>query len=221
MTAAVTRTSAAPAKMCVSPPVELVVHIAHRVRTTAPEHHLKIDRLEAFVLVAVNDTRWAGNTLPRPERPADPPPAFIFDKHSQIPLKDEEDLLDLVRMRRVTLSRWHIHDAEGKGARRDDRGVVVLAGPACADEAMLGAAVAVDLGVLEGFPITLLVAKATDVALGDLVERQAAISVGISCRALVIGLLPARFLRLARGFDELPNPRRRKRQLMRLYIERS
>src|SRR6516225_10591191 len=116
MTAAVTRTSAAPAKMCVSPPVELVVRIAHRVRTTAPEHHLKIDRLEAFVLVAVNDTRWAGNTLPRPERPADPPPAFIFDKDSQLPLKDEEDLLDLVRMRRVTLSRRHIHDAEGKGA---------------------------------------------------------------------------------------------------------
>jgi hypothetical protein len=48
----------------------------------------------------------------------------------------------------------------------------VLAGAAGVDEAMLGAAVAFDLGVLEGLPIGRLVAEAPDIALGDFLERE-------------------------------------------------
>jgi len=146
MTAAVTRTSAAPAEMCVAPPVGLVVGVARRVRSTAPEHHLKIDRLEAFVLVAVTDTRRAGNAFPRRERPADPPAAFVLHKDRQISSEYEEDLLDFVRVWRIALPRRQIHDAEGKGPRRDHCRIVVLAEPAGADKTMLCASVAVDLG---------------------------------------------------------------------------
>src|SRR6516162_10305270 len=49
---------------------------------------------------------------------------------------------------------------------------------------------------------------------------RGAISGGISCRALAIGLLPRWFMRLACSFDQLPDPWRRERQLARLYIER-
>src|SRR6516162_1706802 len=158
--------------MGVALPVELVIGIAHRVGTGAPEHDLKIDRLQALVLITVDDPRRAGDTFPRPERPADPAAAVVLDKDRQISFEHEEDLLDLVRVRRVALPRWHIHDAESKGARRDHRRILMLAGAAGADEAMLRTAIPVDPGILEGFPIALLVAKATNKALGDLVERQ-------------------------------------------------
>src|SRR5690349_1946233 len=75
-------------------------------------------------------------------------------------------------MRGVALARRAIDDAQGKGARRDDTRVVMLPRAAGADKAVLGAAVAVDLRVLESFPIRRLVAEPADIALGDLVERQ-------------------------------------------------
>src|SRR5712675_1813196 len=65
-----------------------------------------------------------------------------------------------------------IDDAQREGARRDDARVVVLPRAAGADKAVLGAAVAVDLRVLEGLPIRDFVAEPPDIALGDLLERQ-------------------------------------------------
>ena len=81
--------------------------------------------------------------------------SFVFEKDRQISLEYKKDLLDLMCMRGIALPRRHKDDAEGKAAGRDRRRVVVLAGPAGADKAMLGAAVAFDLGILEGFPIGL------------------------------------------------------------------
>ena len=49
----------------------------------------------------------------------------------------------------------------------------MLAGAAGADEAMLGALVALDLGVGERGPIGLLVAEAADIFLHDLFDRNA------------------------------------------------
>src|SRR5215469_18138372 len=152
--------------------VELVIGVAHRLRTAAAEHDLHIDRFETVVLKAVNDPGRAGDAFPRAQLAAHLPPVFVLEKDGQISLQDKKDLLDLVSVRRVALPRRHIHDAEGKAARRYRVRVIVLAGPTGADKAMLRAAVAFDLGVLEGFPIGLLVAKPPDIALGNLVERQ-------------------------------------------------
>src|SRR5205814_1062532 len=50
--------------------------------------------------------------------------------------------------------------------------VVMLAGAASPDKAVLSAAIALDLGVLERLPIRGLVAKPADIALGDFFKRQ-------------------------------------------------
>src|SRR5215471_5128730 len=152
--------------------VEFVIRIAHRLRAPAAEHDLHIDRLEAVVLEAVNDPGRTGDAFPGPEFAADPPPVFVLEKDRQISLQDEKDFLDLVRMRRIALPWRHVDNAERKAARRDDGRIVVLARPAGADEAMLRAPVALDLGVLEGLPISRLLAEAPDIALGDLFERE-------------------------------------------------
>src|SRR4029450_8400576 len=42
-------------QMRISPLVQVVVGVAHRLGLAAPDHDLEIDRLEAVVLVAVDD----------------------------------------------------------------------------------------------------------------------------------------------------------------------
>src|SRR5256885_26071 len=76
-------------------------------------------------------------------------------------------------MRRVSLSRLDIHDGQREILGRDDRGVAVLAGAAGADETMLRALVAFDLGILECRPIRLLVAEASDIFLHDFINGNA------------------------------------------------
>ena len=48
-----------------APTIELVIGIPHRLGAAASQHDLKIDRLEALVLITVNDTWRAGNAFPR------------------------------------------------------------------------------------------------------------------------------------------------------------
>src|SRR5262249_37280303 len=70
----------------------------------------------------------------------------------------------------IALSRLHIHDRQGEVLRRDHARIAVLAGTARADEAMLRALVALDLGVLERRPIRLLLAEASDIFLHDVLD---------------------------------------------------
>src|SRR5262249_6267631 len=56
--------------------------------------------------------------------------------------------------------------------RRDDSWIAVLAGTARADEAVLRAFVALDLGVFERRPIRLLLAEASDIFLHDVLDRN-------------------------------------------------
>src|SRR5438067_1652722 len=152
--------------------VELVVGIAHRLGPSLAEHDLKIHRFEALVLEAVDDPGRARYAFPGPEALPHLPAGLVLDEDGQDALQHKKDLLDLVRMRGVPLPRRAIDDAQGEGARRDDARVVVLPRAARPDKAVLGAALAVDLRVLEGFPIRNLVAEPADITLGDLVERQ-------------------------------------------------
>src|SRR6516162_11358364 len=158
--------------MRLAAPVELFIGIAHRFGTAAPEHDLHVDRFEAVVLEAVDDPGRAGDAFPWAQLAADPPPVFVLEEDRQTALQHEEDLLDLVRVRGIALPRRHIDDAEGEAACRDRVRVIVLAGTAGADEAVLRPAVTLDLSVLEGLPIGLLVAKPSDVAPRDILERQ-------------------------------------------------
>src|SRR5438132_1870491 len=155
-----------PAQMGGAAAVEFVVGIAHRVGAALAEHDLEIHRFEALVLEAVDHPRRAGDAFPRAEPAPQLPAALVLDEHGEGALQDEEHLLDLMGMCGVALPRRAIDDAQGEGARRNDARVVMLARAAGADEAMLGAAVALNLGVLEGFPIGCLVAKPADIALG-------------------------------------------------------
>src|SRR3546814_12148126 len=45
--------------------IEIVVGIAHRVGPRAPQHHLKVDRLEAVVHITVDHARRTGDAFPR------------------------------------------------------------------------------------------------------------------------------------------------------------
>src|SRR5271155_4031579 len=153
--------------------VQLIVGIAHGVRLAAAEHHLEIGRRQRVVLETVNDAGRAGNAFPRSEPRGEPLAAFVLDEDIEKTLQHEETLLYLVGMRGVALAWLEIDDGEGEIAGRDNRRIVVLAGGAGADEAVLGALVAFDLGIGERRPIRLLVPEATDIFLHDLFERNA------------------------------------------------
>src|SRR5262245_18520755 len=152
--------------------VELLVGVAHGLGLGAPDHDLEVDRPEAVVLIAVDHAGGTRDALPGTEPGGDALAAFVLDEHVEIALQHEEALLDLVGVRGVALARLHIHDRQGEVLRRDHGRIAVLAGAAGADEPVLRALVAFDLGVLERRPIRLLFAKAPDVFLHDLLDRD-------------------------------------------------
>src|SRR5215468_7260755 len=115
--------------MRLAPAVEVVIGVAHRLGPAAPEHDLHVDRLQAVVVEAVNDTGWASDAFPLPELVADLPASFVFEEHGQITLEYKKHLLDFVSMSSIALTRRDIDDAQGKAARRNRRRIVVLAGP--------------------------------------------------------------------------------------------
>src|SRR5207237_8413512 len=88
-------------KMCVAALVQLVVGIAHRLRPRLAEHHLKVDRLQALIHIAVDHAGRAGDAFPRPELDVDASSAFVLDEGGESALQHEEHFFHLVRMRRV------------------------------------------------------------------------------------------------------------------------
>src|SRR3979490_840200 len=159
--------------MRVAPLIELVVGIAHGVRLAAAEHHLEIDRPEAVILIAMDPARRARDAFPWAQPRGQALAALVLDEDVEKALQHEEAFLDLMGMGRIALARLDIHDREREIARRDDARVAVLAGAAGADEAMLGALEAFDLGALEGRPVRLLLAEAADEFLHDVLDRHA------------------------------------------------
>src|SRR5215471_13942754 len=152
--------------------VEILVGIAHGLGLAAPEHDLEIDRLEAVVLISVDDAGGTRNAFPGPEAGGEALAVLVFDEDVEVALEHEETLFDLVGVGGITLSRLHIHDRQGEVLRRDDGRIAVLAGTARADEAVLRTLVAFDLGVLERRPIRFLLAKAPDIFLHDVLDRN-------------------------------------------------
>src|SRR5262245_22571752 len=158
--------------MGIAPLVEILVGVTHGLGLAAPDHHLEIDRLEAVVLVAVDDAGGAGDAFPRAESGGETFAALVFDKDVKVALEHEKALFDLVGVRGISLSRLHIHDRQGEVLRRNHSRITVLAGATGADETVLRALVALDLGILEGRPIRLLLAEASDIFLHDVLDRN-------------------------------------------------
>src|SRR6516164_4185597 len=150
--------------------VEVLVGIAHGLGLAAAEHDLEVDRLQAVVLIAVDDAGGTRDAFPGPEAGGEALATLVLHEDVEIALEHEETLFDLVRVGGVALSRLHIHDRQGEVLRRDDGRIAVLAGTARADEAVLRALEAFDLGVLERCPVRLLLAEAPDIFLHDVLE---------------------------------------------------
>src|ERR1700733_8086577 len=153
--------------------VQLIVDVAHGLRLAAAEHHLKINWRKRLILKSMDPARRTGDALPWTEPRRDPLAALVLHKNVEIPLQHEKTLLDLVGVRGVALARLAIDDRQGEIAGRDHRGIVVLAGGAGADKAMLCAPKPFDFGIGEGSPIGLLVPEAADIFLHDVFERNA------------------------------------------------
>src|SRR5262245_40577039 len=152
--------------------VKILVGVAHGLGLAASEHDLEIDRVEAVVLIAVNDAGGTRNAFPGPEAGGEALAVLVLDEDVEVALEHEETLFDLVGVGGIALSRLHIHDRQGEVLRRDDGRIAVLAGTARADEAVLRALVALDLGVFERRPIRLLLAEASDIFLHDVLDRN-------------------------------------------------
>src|SRR5262245_7215861 len=121
----------------------------------------------------MDDTSRTRDALPWPEPRGDALAALILHEHIEIALQHEEALLDLTGMRGIALAGRHEHDREREVPGRDHSRIIVLAGTAGADETMLGALVTLDLGVLEGGPVGLFLAKPPDMSCHDLFDRNA------------------------------------------------
>ena len=133
--------------------VKFFVGVAHCFRLTATQHDLKPDRLEAGIIVTVNHTGRAGNAFPRAEPSGQAFTRLVLHKDVQKPFQDEKGFFDLMCVRRISLARLDIHDAERMRTRRDRIGIAVLAGSAGANEAVLGPFIPFYLGILERFPV--------------------------------------------------------------------
>src|SRR5262249_26661148 len=152
--------------------VEVLVGVAHGLGLAASEHDLEIDRLEAVVLISVDDAGGTRNAFPGPEAGGEALAALVLDEDVEVALEHEKTLFDLVGVGGIALSRLHIHDRQGEVLRRDDSWIAVLAGTARAEEAVFRAFVALDLGVFERRPIRLLLAEASDIFLHDVLDRN-------------------------------------------------
>jgi hypothetical protein len=93
----------------------------------------------------------------------------VLDEHQHLALEDEEDLLDLVGVRRVALAGRDEHHREREVLRRDHAGVG-LAGGAGADEAVLRALEALDARVGEGVPVGAALGETGHVGAEQLVQ---------------------------------------------------
>src|SRR5437899_4849792 len=116
------RSPARPAEVGVALGLESGVRVAHEVRPCAPEHHLKVGRLESDVFEPMDDAGRRRDTIPAPEHGLLAAVGTVLEEDLHLAVEDEEHLLDLVRVRGVALARRHEHDAQrellgGNGAR--------------------------------------------------------------------------------------------------------
>src|SRR3546814_11339614 len=79
-------------------------------------------------------------------------------------------LFHLVRVGRIALARPDVHDRQGETPRRNELAAAMLAPASGADEAVLPALVAFDIGVFESRPVRIAVSKARAVAAHDTIE---------------------------------------------------
>src|SRR5262245_31158864 len=121
----------------------------------------------------MDHARGTREALPGSKPRGDALAGLILDEDVEMALQHEKALLDLVGVRGIALPRRHEHDRERKVLGRDHGRIVVLAGAAGADEAVLRALVAFDLGVLECRPVGAFLAVAPDEFLHDLLDRHA------------------------------------------------
>src|ERR1700682_1610787 len=152
--------------------VQLTVGITHGIWPAAAEHDLHVNRGERIVLIAVDHAGRTSDALPGAEPRGDALAAFVLDEHVENALQHKEALFDLVGMRGIALAGINVDDRQREIARGNDVRIVVLAGTAGADEAVLGALITFNLGVLEGGPVRLLVLEAADVFFHDVFERD-------------------------------------------------
>src|SRR5439155_23650800 len=92
------------AEMLVAPRLQLLVGVGHELGLGPPEHHLEVGGLEADVLEAVDHVRRTRHAVPWAEDGVRPLARRVLEEHAHLALQDEEDLLDLVRVRRVALA---------------------------------------------------------------------------------------------------------------------
>lgn len=97
--------------------------------------------------------------------------AFGLQENIEVPLQNKEHLLHLVRVSGVALTWLYKHDAQRKGAWRDDVLIPVFARATRPDKSVLGASETIDARVLECVPVGLSIAEARDEAIGDLLDR--------------------------------------------------
>src|ERR1700754_2530058 len=76
--------------------VEVLVGVAHGLGLGAPDHDLKVARLQAVVLVAVDDAGRTSDAFPRTQPSREALAAFVLDKDVEVALQHEEALLDLM-----------------------------------------------------------------------------------------------------------------------------
>src|SRR5262245_59010026 len=74
--------------------VEFLIGVAHGLGLGAPDHDLEVDRLEAVVLIAVDDAGGTGDALPGTEPGGQALAALVLDEHVEVALQHEEALLD-------------------------------------------------------------------------------------------------------------------------------
>src|SRR6266545_3995893 len=147
------------------------IRVGHQIGARAAEHDLEVRGLEAHVLEAVNDARRCGDTVPAPEHRLLAAPGPVLEEDLHLAVEDEEHLLDLVGVGRVTLTRRHEHDAQGE-LLGGNRSRVALAGGAGADVPVLGAPVALDAGIGERVPVGQAVHEAGHAGAQELIEHR-------------------------------------------------
>src|SRR5262249_31764010 len=79
-------------EMGIAPLVEVLVGVAHGLGLAASEHDLEVDRLEAVVLIAVDDAGGTRDAFPRRETGGEAFAALVLDKDVEIALEHEETL---------------------------------------------------------------------------------------------------------------------------------
>src|SRR5262249_58950258 len=76
-------------EMGIAPLVEVLVGVAHGLGLAASEHDLEVDRLEAVVLIAVDDAGGTRDAFPRPQTGGEALAPLALDKHLQIALEPQ------------------------------------------------------------------------------------------------------------------------------------